>query len=188
MPQEGAWPHGRKTQIQSSFNLWGMALSWRPCLDECMYFKLCTCDSTMKWPKGSCSNLHKRSCAWRAMWNAITSSWLQKEIYNVRKPPLVQLIFASIRHSILGCWEHSTQCPHMHWEGWGLANLHLHHSMHVCEKVEMAWVGGYWEWKSHRITWLKEINVVINFHESKMIHGWYMPSYPPIWFSFPCLD
>jgi hypothetical protein len=121
-PQEGAWPHGRKNQIQSSFNLWVMALSLRPCLDECMYFKLCVCDSMMKWPKGRCSNLHKRPCAWRAMWNAITSSCLQIEIYKVQKPPLIQLTFNWLLQ-VLGI------------QFWGVGNIP--HNAHTCiEKNE----------------------------------------------------
>lgn len=94
-----------------------MALSLRPCLDECMYFRLCTCDSMLKWPKGSCSNLHKRPCAWRAMWNVIISSCLQKEIHKVWKPPLVQLTFNWFLQ-ILGI------------QFWGVGNIP--HNAHTC--------------------------------------------------------
>jgi len=37
----------------------------------------------------------------------------------------------------------------------------------------MAWDAKHWEWESNRATWFKEIDAVVNFHESKMIHGRY---------------
>jgi len=40
------------------------------------------------------------------------------------------------------------------------------------KKVKMVWDGMYWEYESNKKLEKWEINMVINFHELKMIHEW----------------
>jgi hypothetical protein len=64
------------------------------------------------------------------------------------------------------------QCPHL--GALKVINPHLHLPMHVCKKVKdgMVWhVLGTREF--NKTTWIQNINKIIHFYESKMIHGHY---------------
>lgn len=37
----------------------------------------------------------------------------------------------AFEHGVCGTW-----CTHSHWKGWRLANLYLHHLMHICKEGE----------------------------------------------------
>jgi hypothetical protein len=38
-------------------------------------------------------------------------------------------------------------------------------------RLKMAWGVKNWDWKSTKASWTQKLTVILDFHESKMIHG-----------------